>query len=178
MQRRIAEVIESNLDTIDPKTRKAIQIEDTLPGGGATRTRDATFEELSPADILRFTQDGSTKAANRLKERMQTLGQMSQNEQILAFEELMSEIALESPIAGRLEDFHRQNASALEQFYRDILRKTNLNPREAEDLGITKETLNNVFSGIRSQKLVQDLSPPFDFGITWSRVNLLFENLL
>tara|TARA_R100001510_G_C7656152_1_gene215847 strand:- start:645 stop:4514 length:3870 start_codon:yes stop_codon:yes gene_type:complete len=158
MQRRIAEVIESNLDTIDPKTRKAIQIEDALPGGGATRTRDATFEELSPADILRFTQDGSTKAANRLKERMQTLGQMSQNEQILAFEELISEIALESPIAGRLEDLHRQNASALEQFYRDILRKANLDPREAEDLGITKETLNNVFSGIRSQKLVQDLS--------------------
>jgi len=141
MRRRITEVVQENSRFVDPETAFVKE-----------------FDELTPAEILRITQEGSTEAANRIKQQMQTLGQMSDNEQILAFEELMSEIALEMPIAGKLEDFHRQNSALLEQFYTDILRKSGLNPREAEDLGITKETLNDVFTGIRSQKLVSELS--------------------
>tara|TARA_R110000737_G_scaffold79497_1_gene111394 strand:- start:7 stop:3873 length:3867 start_codon:yes stop_codon:yes gene_type:complete len=158
MRERILEVVEENRDIVDPKTKEAIQQEDILAGGGATITRDKEFEELTPGEMLKLVQNGSTEAAERIRQQMQSLGQMSDNEQILAFEELMSEIVLDMPIARNLENFHRENSALLEQFYTDILRKTGINPREAQELGITKETLNNVFSGIRSQKLVDDLS--------------------
>tara|TARA_A100001515_G_scaffold47341_1_gene37356 strand:- start:1769 stop:5590 length:3822 start_codon:yes stop_codon:yes gene_type:complete len=141
MRRRIREVVEENIRVADPKTAFVKE-----------------FDELTPAEIIRVTQEGSTAAANRIKQNMQTLGQMSGNERIQAFEELMSEIALEMPIGQNLEDFHRQNSAALSQFYTDILRKSGLNVDEAENLGITKETLNNVFSGIKADQLVKNLS--------------------
>ena len=116
------------------------------------------FDELTPGELLKLTGDAADEAARRIRQRKQTLGQLSENERILAFEELMSEVMLEMPIALDLEDFHKNNSAMLEQFYRDILRKSGLNPREAEELGISKETLNDVFSGIRIEQLVKELS--------------------
>tara|TARA_E500000305_G_scaffold109355_1_gene114106 strand:- start:686 stop:4543 length:3858 start_codon:yes stop_codon:yes gene_type:complete len=116
------------------------------------------FDELTPGELLKLTGDAADEAARRIRQQKQTLGQLSENERILAFEELMSEVMLEMPIAIDLEDFHKNNSAMLEQFYRDILRKSGLNPREAEELGVSKETLNEVFSGVRVEQLVKELS--------------------
>ena len=143
-------------EEVSPEMRK--RVAEVIDESGAVIGDALSEAELSPTEIRNFTEDASTRIAQVLKNQEISLGQLSDNERILAFEELLSDVLVDSPVARRLEKFHQTNSIALEQFYRDILRKAGLNPRDAQDLGISKETLNDVFTGIKSKRLVDQLS--------------------
>ena len=100
-------------------------------------------------------QQTAIKIAKILKERKQTIGQMSQNDFILALEEVIgADMLAGSPEFVQLQNFARGNAIVLDEFYRTLTREFEGDPSAF----VSKERVNELFTGARTDQLLKELS--------------------
>jgi len=102
-----------------------------------------------------LSREVATKIAKILKERKQTIGQMSQSDFVLALEEVIgTDMLAGSPEFVKLQNFSRDNAIVLDEFYQQLTREFDADPSTF----VSKEQVNELFTGARTDQLLSQLS--------------------
>ena len=131
-------------------------------------------KQLTVRDQKELSQEAARKLAKILKEQKRTVGQLSSSDFIQALEE---QLALES-VAGskefiQLQNLSRENALVLEEFYQQLIREIG----QDTDEFVSKQAVNDVFTGARTNKLLDEISEE-EKNLLSARADSTLENLV
>tara|TARA_R100001463_G_scaffold16174_1_gene42046 strand:- start:1695 stop:5681 length:3987 start_codon:yes stop_codon:yes gene_type:complete len=111
--------------------------------------------DVSVKDQRELGAKTARRLAEVLKNRQQTLGQMSQSDFILALEELLAaDLMGGSREFAQLHNFSRDNAIVLDEFYQTLVKEFGADPSTF----ISKQQVNELFTGARTERLLSELS--------------------
>jgi hypothetical protein len=138
---RILEVLEDS-EYFEPELTLAQKIANQTP-------------EVSIKNQRELSRKAASKLAKILKERQQTIGQMSQSDFILALEEALSaDMLAGSREFVQLQNFSRDNAIVLDEFYQQLTKEFGADPSTF----VSKQQVNELFTGARTERLLSELS--------------------
>ena len=129
---------------------------------------------LTVRDQKELSREAARKLAKILKERKRTLGQLSGSDFIQALEEqLASETVAGSKEFLQLQNLSRDNALVLDEFYQQLIREIG---QDTDDF-VSKEAVNDLFTGARTNKLLDEISEE-EKNLLSARADSTLENLV
>tara|TARA_R110000868_G_scaffold29465_5_gene109658 strand:- start:1260 stop:5192 length:3933 start_codon:yes stop_codon:yes gene_type:complete len=129
---------------------------------------------LTVRDQKELSREAARKLAKILKERKRTLGQLSGSDFIQALEEqLASETVAGSKEFLQLQNLSRDNALVLDEFYQQLIREIG---QDTDDF-VSKEAVNDLFTGARTNKLLDKISEE-EKNLLSARADSTLENLV
>jgi len=129
---------------------------------------------LTVRDQKELSREAARKLAKILKERKRTLGQLSGSDFIQALEEqLASETVAGSKEFLQLQNLSRDNALVLDEFYQQLIREIG----QDTDNFVSKEAVNDLFTGARTNKLLDEISEE-EKNLLSARADSTLENLV
>ena len=129
---------------------------------------------LTVRDQKELSREAARKLAKILKERKRTLGQLSGSDFIQALEEqLASETIAGSKEFLQLQNLSRDNALVLDEFYQQLIREIG---QDTDDF-VSKEAVNDLFTGARTNKLLDEISEE-EKNLLSARADSTLENLV
>ena len=131
-------------------------------------------KELTVRDQKELSREAARKLAKILKEQKRTVGQISGSDFLQALEEqLASETVAGSKEFLQLQNLSRDNALVLDEFYQQLIREIG---QDTDDF-VSKEAVNDLFTGARTNKLLDKISEE-EKNLLSARADATLENLV